>query len=127
MREVIGGDLWTTEADCLVIPICWVRKGRAPYVMFIDSADGGPVFAGFPTKHDWHDRSDLDLIEQSARELAEVANLRDWQTVALPRVGCGLGQRDWKTEVKPILEQYLDSRFIVVDHQPAPSAGIEGE
>ena len=36
-----------------------------------------------------------------------------WETVVLPRLGCGLGQLRWD-DVKPILERYLDDRFIVL-------------
>jgi hypothetical protein len=71
----------------------------------------------FPVKHNWWERADLGLIEDSTKELQEIFkyNLSGIKTpVYLPRVGCGNGKLDW-TKVKPILEKYLDDRFIVTD------------
>lgn len=68
----------------------------------------------FPTKHDWRNNSDLKLITQSAHELVHFCNCFNIQTCYLPPVGCGLGNLDWETQVKPILSPILDDRFIVI-------------
>lgn len=69
--------------------------------------------ASFPTKHNWKDNSDLDLIQQSCRELLWLS--KKWDYVILPRVGCGLGGLDWEQQVKPIVEKYFeDNKFIIV-------------
>lgn len=69
--------------------------------------------ASFPTKHDWKNNSDIDLIAQSCRELKWLS--KKWDYVILPRVGCGLGGLDWDNQVKPVVETYLDEdKFIVV-------------
>lgn len=72
--------------------------------------------ASFPVKHFWNDaKADLKLIEQSCKDLAE-STMEDI-TVAISRPGCGCGDRDWNTEVKPILEKYFKSdNFIIVDY-----------
>ena len=67
----------------------------------------------FPVKHQRHERADLDLIQQSARELVTLTAAQGWKVVLLPRPGCGNGQRTW-TEVAPILTPILDDRFVVV-------------
>lgn len=72
----------------------------------------------FPVKHNWWENADLKLIEQSAKDLATIYkyNLSGLPTpVYLPRVGCGNGKLNWK-DVKPILEKYLDDRFIICDN-----------
>lgn len=69
----------------------------------------------FPTKNHYSDKSDLLLIERSLIELTAQVSLDHLQSVALPRPGCGNGGLDWEKEVKPLCEQYLDDRFIIVD------------
>jgi hypothetical protein len=68
----------------------------------------------FPTKIHWKNASSLNLIESSARELAKLANAWKWSKVFLPPVGCGLGGLLMK-DVKPVLEKYLDDRFIIIN------------
>ncbi len=67
----------------------------------------------FPTKHNWWEKADLVLIEESCRQL-QAACHGNQDTKYLVRPGCGIGGLDWK-DVKPILEKYLDDRFIVVE------------
>lgn len=71
------------------------------------------TIVSFPTKHDWREPSDLDLIVKSAVELAELAEQKKWTKVVLPRVGTGLGQLPWE-QVKAVLEPILDDRFLII-------------
>ena len=77
----------------------------------------------FPVKHNWRDAANLELISRSCAELVtcidnfEVCCPDDFPAegkIYMVRPGCGNGQLDWK-DVKPILEKYLDDRFIVVE------------
>lgn len=68
----------------------------------------------FPTKNHWKDRSDLQLIGNSAWQLQLSMNRWQLPVIYLPRVGCGLGQLCWETEVKPVLKPYFDDRFIIL-------------
>jgi hypothetical protein len=61
----------------------------------------------FPTKHNWWENSDLNLIRTSAKQLFILTKQQCWNNVLLPRPGCESGKRDWITEVKPILEEEL--------------------
>lgn len=68
--------------------------------------------ASFPTKHHWVEKSSLELIERSCKQLLDISD--DWEYIALPRPGCSNGGLDW-SEVKPIVDRYLSSdKFIVV-------------
>ncbi len=60
----------------------------------------------------WSMKADQRIIEHSAKELKELADKNNWQTVVLPRPGCGNGRFKWE-DVKPLLKD-LDDRFIVV-------------
>ena len=67
----------------------------------------------FPVKDDWRANADLKLIEESCKQLLTVVDSCS-PPVFLPRVGCGNGNLNWK-DVKPILEKYLDDRFIIIN------------
>lgn len=69
----------------------------------------------FPVKHNWWEKADLVLIEESCRQLqASCHGNQDIKYMVRP--GCGAGELDWR-DIKPILEKYLDDRFIVVERK----------
>ena len=68
----------------------------------------------FPVKHHWHKQASINLIRKSARELLVLSQaFPEWRRILIPRPGCGNGRLDWK-DVKPVLEDVLDNRFIIV-------------
>lgn len=67
----------------------------------------------FPTKRHWKNKSDISLIETSAKELVDMANDHMWEHVWLPPAGCGCGGLFW-TNVAAVLNPILDNRFTVV-------------
>ena len=62
----------------------------------------------FPVKHHWSDKADLELIKTSMKELIGYHEKHNLGRVLVPRPGCGNGNRDWETEVKPVLEPLLE-------------------
>lgn len=79
---------------------------------FFDIGDAFTVVC-LPTKRDWRNPSDPNLIAVEVGRLAMYAELRQWQTVVLPRLGCGRGGLDWEQQVRPLLVSVLDDRFVV--------------
>lgn len=67
----------------------------------------------FPTKEHWRNPSILKLIEQSAEELLGLTQAFQFESVLIPRPGCGAGQLNWD-EVRPMLDGILDDRFCAV-------------
>lgn len=67
----------------------------------------------FPTKNDWWNPSDLNLIQKSCSQAVAEANHNGLEHVYLPRPGCKNGQLDW-TIVGPAIASILDDRFAVV-------------
>ena len=76
--------------------------------------DGNVHILSFPTKHHWRDSSDLALIENSARTLAELAILKPYCTFILTRPGSGLGCLSWST-VRNLIATILPNNCWVID------------
>jgi len=72
-----------------------------------------PNLFSFPTKHDWKDKSDINLIAQSCHDVVDITNRVGFNQVYLPRPGCANGQLEW-LEVFTVISQILDDRFVVV-------------
>lgn len=71
----------------------------------------------FPVKDEWMQKASLTLIDTHAfalKRLVDYSDAAEWAPVYLARPGCGNGRLDWK-DVRPILERYLDDRFVVVE------------
>lgn len=142
--KTLTGNIWYTPADAMVVPtngdvnrfgeavmgrglaaqaarhfpllpkvLAHLMRELGNHVFDAYRPRGRAIIVTFPVKHHWHQSAQLDLIERSTQELVEMANHHEYRTVLLPRVGCGNGQLNWK-DVRPILERYLDDRFILV-------------
>lgn len=72
----------------------------------------------FPTKHHFHDRSDINLIIKSCRELVEILDKYPdlVSNVWLPRPGCKNGRLRWD-DVREAIEPLLDDRVIVIERE----------
>lgn len=67
----------------------------------------------FPTKYDWRQKSDMELIEKSAQQLKHICDTNSLCEIVMPRPGCGNGGLDW-SDVKPVISSHLDDRFTVL-------------
>jgi hypothetical protein len=73
-----------------------------------------------PTKEHYWENSNLLLIEEGILNLRSIVNWYNefsesmMKKVYLPRLGCGCGNLKWEN-VKPLIETYLDDRFIVIN------------
>lgn len=78
--------------------------------------ENNQYIVNFPTKIHWKDPSKLEYVEESTIALSEWLFYKGSgfgiKTVAIPKVGCGLGGLDWKI-VKPkmikIFKKYLEN------------------
>lgn len=86
------------------------KKGNNVFML-----PGEKIFS-YPTKHNWFEDSDLQLIEKSAKQLIKYINEYKIPRVYLPRPGCGNGKLKWK-DVKPVIENILDDRVLIVSKE----------
>jgi hypothetical protein len=73
----------------------------------------------FPVKHKWFEKADLELIEDSARTIADMFyegyNLgADLPKLFMPKPGCGNGGLLWK-DVEPVINPYLEPLVTIID------------
>ena len=61
----------------------------------------------FPTKRDWRDKSTEEIIEAGLQKFIGMYADTGIESVAFPMLGCGLGGLDWETQVRPLMELYL--------------------
>lgn len=61
----------------------------------------------------WALVADPKIIKRSADQLVAEADAHGWESVVLPRPGCGAGELSWK-EIGPMLHSILDDRFYAI-------------
>lgn len=61
-------------------------------------------------------KAQIPIIVKSCHELVALADKMGWQTILCPRFGCGAGELKWE-DVKPMIENILDDRFICVTYE----------
>jgi len=89
-----------------------VNHGNSPCLFMRDSK---PHFCSFPVRFGANIKPDLELIIQSVKLMLNIVNRLPFKKIAMPRPGCGKGELDWESEVKPAIERFLDDRFTVYD------------
>lgn len=69
----------------------------------------------FPTKNDFRKPAIPELIVNSAKEMVFIADRLSLQKIVLPGPGVGTatGKLNWEIDVKPIIKDILDDRFII--------------
>ena len=61
----------------------------------------------FPTKKHWRSPSRVEYIEAGLRAFTHSYAEKGITTVAFPALGCGNGELNYETQVKPLMERYL--------------------
>lgn len=75
-------------------------------------------FLLFPTKRHWREASDIKGIEEGLQWVRSSYKMEGIQSLAVPALGCGLGQLHWR-DVGPLMCKYLaDLEIPVVIYLP---------
>jgi O-acetyl-ADP-ribose deacetylase (regulator of RNase III) len=137
------GSLFDSDADCLINPVNTVGvmgsglaaqfKERYPEafqlykrrcergsfkvgkIIFYRSRVDGRAMCLFPTKEHWKDPSRLEYIESGLKTFVQYHDKMEIQSVAFPKLGCGLGGLNWEFHVKPLMIQYLSELPIIIE------------
>lgn len=72
------------------------------------------LLCSFPTKNNWRDDSDIDLIKQSAAELMQLCDAYNIKRCYLTPPGCANGHLSWEYHVYPAICNILDDRVTIV-------------
>lgn len=86
--------------------------GNAPGYLRTEPDEYG-VFI-FPTKHNWWEKSSIDLILAGAHVLFEYASRASDCEYILPRPGCSNGKLLWE-DVKPVIEFLPDNVKVITN------------
>jgi O-acetyl-ADP-ribose deacetylase (regulator of RNase III) len=83
------------EQKQLQVGMLWLYKSPNKWVL------------NFPTKKHWRNPSRVEYIETGLCKLANSYADLGIHSIAFPPLGCGNGQLDFETQVKPLMEKYL--------------------
>lgn len=75
------------------------------------------IVINFPTKNGWWENSNAKDITKSLVALAKEMETQNIPSVAIPKLGCGLGQLDWKILCPIIyttLNKHLKNKRIII-------------
>jgi O-acetyl-ADP-ribose deacetylase (regulator of RNase III) len=61
----------------------------------------------FPTKRDWRQASRPEYIQAGLEKFVTTYADKGINSISFPQLGCGNGELDWQTQVRPLMEQYL--------------------
>lgn len=136
MIKFLQGDIFNTPAYALVNPVntlgvmgkglalefklrlprnfeaykraCYTRSIAPGNPLFVrDRLDGvEKLIINFPTKIHWAAKSQMSYINTGLHTLAEQIVTRRIDSIAIPALGCGLGELKW-SNVKPVIEDKL--------------------
>ena len=130
---VSNGDIFNTECEALVNPVnikgvmgkglALAFKTKYPahfanYQRACKSGEmttdkvlayqeiNGPMIICLATKADWRDSSKLEYVSAGLDDLANQIKALGIRSVAIPKLGCGLGGLDWG-KVRPLIVEKM--------------------
>ena len=83
------------ESKKLTIGKVWLYKTPNKWIL------------NFPTKTTWRNPSQMEYIEKGLQAFVNGYAERGISSIAFPALGCGNGELNWDTQVRPLMEKYL--------------------
>lgn len=76
-------------------------------------AKNGIVIANIATKDHWKNQSQYEWVQNGIRELHKIMTTKNYQSVAIPRIGCGLGGLDWNKTKEIIHNETKNATYTI--------------
>ena len=128
LKLIENGDIFSSECEYLVNPVNTMGvmgkglalsfKNKFPnnfekYKKYCQSGDltvgkllitseNNKKIINFPTKIHWKDNSKMKFIEDGLEKLKFAIKKRNIKSIAMPKIGCGLGGLDWNNVFREI-------------------------
>lgn len=83
------------ENGKLTVGRLWLFRGQHKWVL------------NFPTKEQWRAPSKPEYIEAGLKTFVREHAKHSITSVAFPQLGCGHGELDWESQVRPLMEKHL--------------------
>lgn len=99
---------------------CDQGRVRLGEVLPILQPPPAPIIILFPTKQNWWDKSRLGDVEAGLASLVQVVRELGVGSVAIPRLGCGLGGLQWVHVRALILRAFAEEGVRVLVVSPGP-------
>jgi hypothetical protein len=61
----------------------------------------------FPTKKHWRNPSRIEYVDAGLKKFVDTYEKMGIHSIAFPPLGCGNGQLDFESQVRPLMERYL--------------------
>jgi len=68
---------------------------------------GNKWILNFPTKKHWRQKSKVEYIAAGLQKFVATYDAKGISSISFPMLGCGNGELDWESEVRPIMKHYL--------------------
>lgn len=68
----------------------------------------GPMIICLATKADWRDSSKIEYVSAGLDDLAKQIKALGIRSIAIPKLGCGLGGLDWN-KVRPLIVEKMSA------------------
>lgn len=91
---------------------------KAGDVFIANNIEGQPGIIYIATQPDMY-HAQLTFLNKGLKNLLKLCNKSNFNSVALPKIGSGLGKLNWESEVKPLLREILESsrtQFVVYEN-----------
>ena len=81
--------------------------------------DGDIHIYNLATQRSWKTRAEIDAIKVSLKRMLELAQTHEVHSIALPKIGAGLGGLNWedvKNEIESVSKQFPDIDLYIVEN-----------